>query len=182
MVSEVGLDFSWSCSLRDGDGTKPPANDGESVCKAVRINYGRLCRNGSPGRGPSWEILGASGRIDILRRRNDDLSKRMSCPREMKDAIKMKINPEETGRSGVSGAPNGIRRRRKYRVIGGPIWISTLGLAASPRGQEADPRQCWVPAEGVCYPKASDTPRHPCSTKRKYSEGSRQGQYCEESP
>jgi hypothetical protein len=71
-----------------------------------------------------------------------------SCPGEMKDAIKMEatrlVDRGNTGRSGVSGAPNGRSRRGRCRVIGGPVWRTTLGCATSSRGKEADPRQCWV--------------------------------------
>jgi hypothetical protein len=50
--------------------------------------------------------------------------------------------------------------RRQYRVIRGPIRRSTLGCAASPMGEEADPEQCWVPAEVVCLPQTTGTPRN----------------------
>jgi hypothetical protein len=60
-------------------------------------------------------------------------------------------------------------RRRKHRVIGGRIWRSTLGRATSPRGKEAVPRQCWVPAKVLCRPQASHTSRRPCRSKTKNS-------------
>jgi hypothetical protein len=48
-----------------------------------------------------------------------------------------------------------------------------LGRTTSPRGKEAVPRQCWVSAEALCRPQASDMLRRPYSAKRK---GSRQEQ------
>jgi hypothetical protein len=50
------------------------------------------------------------------------------------------------------------------------------------RGKEADPRQCWVPAEVVCRPQASHTSRRPCSAKGKYSQGSGQEQRRKSTP
>jgi hypothetical protein len=71
-------------------------------------------------------------------------------------------------------------KRRQYWVIEGPVRRTTLGCATSPRGKEAVTRQCWVPAEGVFCPQASHTPRHPCRSKGKYWQRSRQGRFCEE--
>jgi hypothetical protein len=58
---------------------------------------------------------------------------------------------------------------KKYRVIGGPVRRSTIGCRTSSWGKEANPRQCWVPAEVIRRPEATDTPRRPCSAKRKCS-------------
>jgi hypothetical protein len=58
-------------------------------------------------------------------------------------STELEIRPGcDGGRTGVSGTPNGRSQRRKLRVIGCQIWGTMFGCVASPRGEEAAPRQC----------------------------------------
>jgi hypothetical protein len=88
-----------------------------------------------------------------------------SCPEEMKDAIILKATLEATEaaverqqllKEGINDENVGSSEDRSgYRHL-----VVRCRLGA--------PRQCWVPAEGVCHTQAGDTSRRPCTAKRKH--------------
>jgi hypothetical protein len=53
---------------------------------------------------------------------------------EEMEATNLEATSEATGHSGAAETPRERDKRRQYRVIGGPIWISTLGRMTSPMG------------------------------------------------
>jgi hypothetical protein len=114
--------------------------------------------------------------IDILRRRNDDLSDRDDV--EFKRNGGYEFGGYSRSNRGRNGAARALYRRDTltisgHRRTGAKIDAWSCGVA---EGLRNGPKIVLGTAEALCGPQASDTPRHPCSTKREYSGGSRQGQ------